>query len=524
MNSWREVSHSTASSHQVLDCKWVYVYKVDKDGFLEKCKARLVVRGDQQADTLAEETYAATLAGKSFRTIMATAARFDLELTQYDVTNAFVNAPLPESATIYMRKAPGHRTGGTLLRLQKALYGLRQSPRLWQKHLSDTMKECGFTPVPEEACCFIKNGVLLFAYVDDLVLAYPKSKQTIADEAVGTLRSKYQLTGGDPLKWFLGIEIIRHRSSTGTDSRTGKGIIWLSQATYIDKLAAHLTADLIQKKAPTTPIREEEYLPYSENATPQSILRYQRKMGGALYAVIITRPDAAFAASRLSRFNSNPSPEHHHALDRLIHYLSSTRNYALQLGGADAVMPDLVVASDASFADNTIDRKSSQGVAISLFSGTVFWRANKQDTVTTSTTEAELLALSSAAKEGLFLQRLARAMDIDIGPTLKLLIQCDNLQTVRLITKDDAQLTTKLRHVDIHNHWLRQEAKNGSIDVVHVRTTEMLADGLTKALSPGKFIRFREQIGVIDITNRLTNTMPTKPDQALVDKMEELLV
>jgi hypothetical protein len=56
-----------------------------------------------------------------------------------------------------------------------------------------------------------------------------------------------------------------------------------------------------------------------------------------------------------------------------------------------------VVASDASFADNTIDRKSFQAYAMKLFNGLIGWRPNKQDTVTTSTTESKLLALSQAA-------------------------------------------------------------------------------------------------------------------------------
>jgi hypothetical protein len=64
------------------------------------------------------------------------------------------------------------------------------------------------------------------------------------------------------------------------------------------------------------------------------------------------------------------------------------------------------VASNASFADNTFDRKSSQAFAIKLFGGLIGWKANKQDTVITSTTEAEFLAFAQAAKETLFVNRL----------------------------------------------------------------------------------------------------------------------
>ena len=527
LKSWREVP--VPYNKQVLDCKWVYVYKVDKDGSLLKCKARLVVRGDQQRN-VESDTYAATLASKSFRAIMATAARRDHELTQYDVTNAFVNASLPDTDEIYMKQPPGYRYGGIVLRIQKALYGLKQSPKLWQKRLSEAMIKCGFRPSPHEACCFIKDDdVILFSYVDDLVFSYPKSKKSIVEEAVALLETQFKLTGGKDLQWFLGIEVIRDRPNK---------TIWLSQAAYMDKLMTHLRSDLARKKAPTTPIREEEHLPNTEHASPQSIHRYQRKMGGALYPAIITRPDIAFAASRLGRFASNPNAEHHEALDRLIHYLYGTRFHALQIGGSISASDstpgaarlrarieasDMLAISDASFADNSVDRKSSQGLIISLYGGIVYWRATKQDTVTTSTTEAELLALSHAAKEGLFMQRLIRELKLaTVASPLRL--QCDNQQTVGLVMKDDTKLATKLRHVDIHNHWLRQEAKNGMILVEHVYTDEMLADGLTKALKPGKFTEFRQHIGVVDITDLINPPSPTKPDRELVDEMEDLLI
>jgi hypothetical protein len=102
----------------------------------------------------------------------AIAARFDLELIQYDVVNAFVHASIDQE--IFMRMPPGHRKKGTILMLNKALYGLRISPLLWQKEFMKTLTEIGYTQVPHEPCCFIKEGVLIFFYVDDVIVAYRK--------------------------------------------------------------------------------------------------------------------------------------------------------------------------------------------------------------------------------------------------------------------------------------------------------------------------------------------------------------
>jgi len=107
----------------------------------------------------------------------------------------------------------------------------------------------------------------------------------------------------------------------------------------------------------------------------------------------------------------------------------------LQFGNGD----NFEVASDASFADNSIDWKSSQAYAMKLFGGLIGWRANKQDTVTTSKTEAELLALSQAAREGQYIYRLLRELTIKLDDH-RIQIQCDNAQTIRLVTKDIGRL------------------------------------------------------------------------------------
>ena len=152
------------------------------------------------------------------------------------------------------------------------------------------------------------------------------------------------------------MEVIRDRQ---------KRRLWLSQASYIDKIV------LLAESTPphTSPMGAEELLPRSETETalPHRVNTYQKKVGSILYTEVITRPDVAFAASRISRFLMNPSEKHQRAADRVLLYLKRTRGFALEFGGGD----DFVVASDASFADNTRDRNSSQGYVMKLFGSTV---------------------------------------------------------------------------------------------------------------------------------------------------------
>ena len=115
---------------------------------------------------------------------------------------------------------------------------------------------------------------------------------------------------------------------------------------------------------------------------------------------------------------------------------------------------------------------------------------------------AELLALAQVYKEALFVSRLIKELGVDLDQKL-LQLWCDNYQIIRLVSKDIATLTTKLRYVDIHNHWLREVVEKGAIKVDYTLTEDMLADGLTKALTIDKFRKFRESVGVVDITERI---------------------
>jgi hypothetical protein len=458
---------------------WVYTYKLDKHHRLNKCKARLVVRGDQQRNITAQDTYAATLAGRSFRMLMAIAAKFDLELKQYDVANAFVHAAIDRE--IFMRMPRGYQKPGTLLKVQKALYGLRISPLLWQKEFTATLAQIGFKQVPQEPCCMIKDGVIIFFYVDDIIIAYHSKQQEEAMKAIKLIQDKYLCTGGDDLQWFLGVEVIRDRTQK---------TIQLSQAAYADKISQLTSRQDIRHDTPMSSI---ELKPRDGLAEPTEINGYQRKIGSLLFAAVTTRPDIAFAASRLARFLVNPGTEHHDAADRVLLYLTRTKALALELGRGE----DLEVASDASFADNTLDRKSSQGYAIKLFGGLIAWRASKQDTVTTSTTEAELLALSQVAKEAIFTSRLLKELQVALSDPI-ITIKCDNTQTIRLVNEDVAKLQTKLRHVDIHHHWLRQEVTRKMIKVEYIPSDNIIADGFTKALPANKWASFLDQLGLVE--------------------------
>ena len=221
--SWETVAYREAKGHQVLGCQWVYKYKTDKHGQLQKCKARLVVCGNQQKHHNLP-TRATTLAMTSLRVLLAVAAKFDLETLQLDAVdavNAFVHADLDE--TVFMRMPPGFSENGKVLRLNRALYGLRRSPLLWQQKLTDELKRLGFKEIPQEPCVVQKDGIIGFFYVDDIVFAYKKDREDEVTRIKESLQQRLTIKEVGELKWFLGLHVVRNRS---------KRTIWLSLRTH----------------------------------------------------------------------------------------------------------------------------------------------------------------------------------------------------------------------------------------------------------------------------------------------------
>jgi hypothetical protein len=168
------------ASEFVIPTRWVFSYKFDEEGYLLKYKARLVVRGDLQPKQ-DEETYTATLAARVFRFLIALAAYFNLEAKQFDTINTFTNARIKKP--VWVRFPPGkQQLPGYVLLLLRALYSLRVSPLLWYEHLCQVMQKLGLKPVPECACLFTNSRLIVFFYVNNIVILYHRlDKQAYID-------------------------------------------------------------------------------------------------------------------------------------------------------------------------------------------------------------------------------------------------------------------------------------------------------------------------------------------------------
>ena len=469
----------------ILPLVWVFKYKFDTAGFLVKHKARLCVRGDLQKTE--QDTAAATLAIRVFRALMALTASFKLTAKQYDAINAFINSLMNEEVYVQYPEGmtpPNHVIDPCFL-LLRALYGLKQSPLLWLQEVTSTLLELGLVPVPGVDCLFTNKWIILFFYVDDFVILYRTKDEKKFTEFEAALLSKYEIRSLGNLNWFLNIRVLRKDDK-----------LYLCQDSYIDKLVEryHIPTG---GPAPRTPLLTDPLVQNEDSATKAQIHAYQQRIGSLTFAATTTRPDISYATSKLAQFLTNPSPAHLTAANRLLQYLHHTKTLAIEFSDSD-VNPIFFSSSDAAFADDAKTRKSSFGYLIQLYGGPIDWKASKQPTVTTSSTEAELLALSETARQSLWWKRFFGNIQFDTKQ--KTTIYCDNKQTLSLMEAETPRLSTRLRHIDVHGCWLRQEVQEKNITTSWIPTAEMPADGLTKPLPNQKHQNFIKLLNMIDIS------------------------
>src|SRR4051812_7247311 len=105
-----------------------------------------------------------------FRAIMALAAAYNLEIRQYDAKNAFTNAKLEQKVFCYPPQ--GFGDSDSIWLMQRALYeyGLKTSPLLWHRELTKALTELGLKPIPGVNCLFRNEKLIVFFYVDDIVV------------------------------------------------------------------------------------------------------------------------------------------------------------------------------------------------------------------------------------------------------------------------------------------------------------------------------------------------------------------
>jgi hypothetical protein len=186
---------------------------------------------------------------------------------------------------------------------------------------------------------------------------------------------------------------------------------------------------------------------------------------------------------------SKPTTVHWQTAKGVLRYLSGTPDYGITFGPSDDT---LIGYCDADYAGDVDTRRSTTGYVFIMGGGAISWSSKRQDTVAASTTEAEYMAAAAATKEALYLSKLLADFSIDITPVKML---ADNQSAIKLLRNPISSMRSK--HIDVVYHFARERVMRGDITFSYVKTDDMLADILTKALPLSKHQACCKGIGVI---------------------------
>jgi len=223
-----------------------------------------------------------------------------------------------------------------------------------------------------------------------------------------------------------------------------------------------------------------------------STIPYASAIGSIMYAMLCTRPDVSFALSVTSRYQSDFGEPHWTIVKSILKYLRRTKDMFLIFGGEDELL--VKGYTDASFQTDKDNSKSQSGFVFCLNGGAVSWKSSKQDTVADSTTEAEYIAASEAAKEAVWIRKFVSDLGVVPSASSPVDLYCDNSGAVALAK--EPRTTKKSRHILRKYHLIRNFVERGDVKVCKVHTDSNVADPLTKPLPQPKHEAHMRSMGI----------------------------
>ena len=337
---------------KIISSKWVY-----------KCKRPGIDY---------EETFSPVVRFELVHSVIALAVHKDMKLHQMDVKTAFLNGKLSEE--VFMKQPEGFVKEGEkdlVCRLKKSIYGLKQSPRCWNTALDSHLKKMKFVQTKADPCIYVfkdkTETVIIAVYVDDILIAGTSNKKIA--EVKAAIANCFEVKDMGEFHYFLGVKIVR-------DSQAGT--IWLGQPSYSENIVQDFHMENANVcRTPTNP--SLKLTEADETSTYADTEKYQSAVGKLLFLSTRTRPDIAFAVSTVAKFTSNPTEQHWKAVKHIIPYIAGTINYGLMFTRSETT--DCTGFSDADWAGDVDDCKSTSGYIFSVGGAPVSWKSRKNNPV-----------------------------------------------------------------------------------------------------------------------------------------------
>ena len=499
---------------KILRSKMVYKRKyqispVDGKEYFLKWKARLAAVGSGQepgVDTV-WNTFSPTIGFTAIRTLIATMCNPKWHVDSYDLSGAYLGTKLEDQA-VYMRLPSGAgEYSNKVLRLTRNIYGLKGASKAFMNQLGQEIEKFAerveatdpknpngpkrvtfgrFERLITDQCMYryrdeLGREMIFASYVDDIICC--TTDRELRDRFFDHLRKTWAVTHEGTLDRFLGIHFERSKD----------GWTWsATMSTYIEKIAKRFGLEECRKV--TTPMEpgftltEEDF---ADEPSEEMVTEIRSLIGSIGYCATALRYDVSYAVSVLSRHLARPCEKVIEAAKRIIKYLWWTKDFAVkwtssQLEEEQETANVIVGAVDASFAMDTMSRKSHGGFINFVNNGAVSWKSGLQSIVTLSSCEAEYVALCSEVCEVKYLRSLMR--ELGHKQRESTLIWEDNKAAI-LIAENECSSAGRSKHIDVRFKFVAQAIAEEAVRVRYTPTDMNLADLLTKALPTATFER-----------------------------------
>ena len=458
-NTWKIVPKP--SDQTIVRCKWVYKIKRDQDGSPTKFKARLVAVGSSQKEGIDfDEISSPVVRWETIRIMLNIAVQNDLPIVQCDVNSAYLYGEIDRD--IFMSQPPGFKIAENVVcKLNKSLYGLKQSGKIWNTNLTNAILEQNYSQSNADPCLFFKGNNYVLIYVDDIVII---GKDTSLLE---NLQKRFSLKVTKAPKFLLNVKLDITQNQ-----------IYLSQPAYIDSILSTFKMQSCNPKV--TPADTLE----TEDSEEKCDKPYREAIGTLIYLATISRPDLAFIVNYLARKMNSPLKTDWQIVKRVFRYLAATKTLGINLRRT----PQILIIRGYCDADLGGDRKtgrSTSGNVLLVNNNPVLWKSKLQKATAISTMEAELYSLIELVKDISWFARLCEETKTDFEKPIQVFI--DNQSTIKFIANSTTHFHTRAKHIRVKYHFIMDLVNEGLITISYVPTTENLADILTKLLKGNNF-------------------------------------
>ena len=473
---WKKIKRSEMpKDRRCVKCKWVW--KIKRNGVY---RARLVACGYSQIPGVdfTEIPYSPVINDVTYRIMMLISMVYGYSNVIIDVETAFLHGDLEENEEIYMECPPGmeHEEDEVLL-LQKTIYGLVQAARAFYKQLSKVLRKIGFTGGYADPCLYSRKGkkgtVHIALYVDD---CYCCGDMEEIEAVIEELKeNNFTLKIDKEMSDYLScqIEFSKQRDKA-----------WIGQPHLIKKIQDKFGEEVSKLqtfKTPGTPhIGISRPLPEDPMMTKEESKVYRSGVGMLLYLVKHSRPDIANATRELSKVMDKPTPAAMKEMKRVIKYVLDTKDYGLKMHPKPVQDEfELVLFSDSDWAGDKDTRISVSGFCIFLQGCPISWKSKGQRSISLSSSEAELMALSEATREIKFIYEILISMGVKVK--LPIICRVDNVGAIFIA--ENATATPKSKHIDTRAKYVTKYIQDGFLKVIFVKTDENVSDIFTKNVS-----------------------------------------